>query len=316
MRHVAILAMLVGCLSGFAFGQAPTTLPDAAAVTTQPTKVDESYQARVIKVVGRATYSLSDDQGARTWQPAKVGDQLPAGTQVRTSLRSKLVLAFGEDSVVVVQQLTLSSIDQFHRSADTKVVRLGLGHGLIRAGVAETTLRSDMTIETPTATLSKKGTMDFGIQYEPSTGRFRVFLDQDGMIEALNKLTDESRTVLPGQYVTQAMHRWIDTASMDRWIPVVDTFGMTDAEEIFNRLQGTGLGVVEPGGGSTILAFSGRDAGRLAAALAAQRVRQQIPTVRLPITLDGRRIIDRPEGNFGTGSGIVSSPLFKKLRRR
>ncbi len=323
MRRAAFSVILVGLLASTVAGQSAATRPaeatpgtrpaEADRAASQPTTFDEAFQARIIKVVGRATYCLVDDAGvAGPWQPARPGDLLPAGTRVRTRLRSKLVLAFGEDAVVVVQALTLASIDQFHRAADSKVVRLGLGHGIVRAGVAETTLRSDMTIETPAATLSKRGTMDFGIQYEPSSQRFRVFLDREGLIQILNKMTEQSRTVRPGQYVTQAMQRWIDTASDDRWVPVVDTVGMTDAEAIFNTLQNTGLGVVEPGGGSTILTFSGRDIGELASALNAQRARGQAgPTVPA-----GNGIINRPEGNFGTGSGLGSGGFFKKRRAR
>ena len=52
---------------------------------------------------------------------------------------------------------------EFEITADAKVLRMGLGHGAVRGGVAETTLRSDLSIETPTATLSKRGTIGFRI---------------------------------------------------------------------------------------------------------------------------------------------------------
>ncbi|HSW46314.1 MAG TPA: FecR domain-containing protein [Phycisphaerae bacterium] len=285
------------------WGRPATTQPTAAAPSTQPASRGDPMQARIIQVSGRVQHATVDAAGnIGEWRDAKVGDELPAGTRVRTRLRSNVVLAFGDDSVVMIDRATLASIDQFHRSADTKVVRLGLGHGAIRAGVAETTLRSDMTIETPTATLSKKGTIDFGIEYEPSSGRFRVFLAREGLVEALNKLTQERRNVLTGQYVTQAMIRWITTATFDRHVALADLFGMTGSEKWFNALNGSGLGAVDPGGGMGISSLgSGAGQGQVGGGFG-QNFSRSLPTVTGPT---GPQAIDRPEGNFGTGGAIV-----------
>ncbi|MHC4443658.1 MAG: FecR domain-containing protein [Planctomycetota bacterium] len=288
-----------------AFGITPVLAQNPP--TTQPQKVDEQFQARIIKVVGKVSYSIADQNRVPgKWQPAKAGDLLPAGTRIRTRLRSKVVMTFGDDSVVLIDRATLASIDQFHRTADTKKIRLGLGHGTIRAGVAETTLRSDMTIDTPTATLSKKGTIGFSMRYEKITGRFTIALETQGLINALNKITNRSQSISPGQYVTQAMTRWIETASFDRFVPVVDTFSMTKAEKLFNMVQESGLGVLEPGGGNNVMTLNGRNAGRLFAMLAEQRRNRLI---RDQIKPDGTRIFNRPEGNFGTGSGLLPSLL-------
>lgn len=312
-RITSILTLLVLGLAGVAIAQAPATQPatEVPPAATQPADVDEVYEARVIQVVNRADYQLVDEQGEPgEWQPAKVNDLLPQGTRVRTLLRSRLTLAFGPDVVTVIEPMTIASIDQFYRAGDTKRVRISMGHGSIRAGAAETTLRSDMTIDTPTATLSKRGTMDFGIQYFPPTehgspGRFRIYLAREGLVEALNKMTDESRAILPGQYITQAMRRWIDTLSEDRWVPVVDTWAMTDAEALFNMLNDSGLSVVEPGGGSEIYKLAGRDVGKLAALINAQRTgfRPIVPSISPP----GQTVFVRPEGNFGTGAGANSA---------
>jgi hypothetical protein len=236
---------------------------------------------------------------------------LPAGSVVRTQLRSKAVLAFGEDSVVVIEPATLANIDQFHRSGDTKKIELGLGHGTLRAGVQETTLRSDMTIETPSATLSKRGTMDFGISYEPSTNRFRIFLAKEGLVEAIHRTSGESRLVRPGQYVTQAMVAWIDTLTHDRWVPVVDTTGLTDAEQIFQTVQSSGLATVQPGDGANRFTIGSRDLAGLAGRTGGTGV-SGTPSIP-PSPTPGGGAIPRPEGNFGTGSGTLSV-LFKSAR--
>jgi len=151
------------------------------------------------------------------------------------------------------------------------------------------------------------------MQYEPVTGRFRISLAKEGLVEALNKITNRSRSVSPGQYVTQAMIRWIETASFDRFVPVVDTFGMTDAEKLFNMVQESGLGVLEPGGGTNIQTLSGRDAGKLFAILAEQR-RDRMRIQTQAQGLIGEGIFNRPEGNFGTGSGLLPSLLNARRR--
>ncbi len=287
--------------------QAQAPAPQPAPAATRPANIDEPFQARVVLVSGSVSYSLP---GA-AWQPAKVGDQLPAGTKIRTQIRSRVGLAFGDDAVVVVERATLASIEQFHRTADTKRVALGLGHGTIRASTAETTLRSDMTIQTPTATLSKRGTHNFGISYEPSTQHFRIWIYGQGLVEALNELSMESQFLTAGQYVTQAMIQWILTNTLDRWVKVVDAYGLDDAEKLFNAINESGIGVVEPGEGANIYAMNGRDAGQLAAALAAQQGLIPLILINQPPTLG---VVTRGEGNFGTGLG-GSSSLFKSARR-
>lgn len=296
------LTIVLSVLMGSAlYAQAPSTAPAAGGAATQP--ATEPMSARVIQLAGAASYALANPDGnTSTWNPLKVGDVLPAGARVRTQLRARVVLAFGDDTVVVIERATLASIDQFHRSADTKRVRLGLGHGTIRAGVAETTLRSDMTIETPTATLSKRGTMDFGISYEPSNRRFRIFLDKDGLVEAMKHTTNESRFVRPGQYVTEAMERWINSLSNERWIPVVDTYGLTDAETVFNRLNNSGLATLNPGAGGNILTISSRDF----AGVVNGNQGPALNTTPLVTPSNGSGPIARPEGNFGTGGGALS----------
>jgi hypothetical protein len=313
MKQMTIL-VLAALTSVGAFAQTPATRPAIGAAVTQPA-IDQPFEAKVVEVSGKVSWATTAESGAAgEWHAAQPGDLLPAGTQIRTQIRSKVVLMFGDDTVVLVERATLASIDQFHRSGDTKRIQLGLGHGAIRAGVAETTLRSDMTIETPTATLSKRGTMDFGISYEPISGRFRIYLAQEGLVEALNKLTRQSRLVRPGEYVTQAMIQWIQTATMDRWVPIVDVYGTTDAEQMFEAMMGSGLAVVDPGGGNQIFSLTGHDASQFAASL---QQRQQTLSTVLPATLlirpTGSNVIPRPEGNFGTGLGAGS--LTVKPRR-
>lgn len=310
-----ITAALVASLTaGAGWAQVAETRPANEPVDTQPA-IDDVYEAVVLSVSGRVSYALVDEEGVPgAWQPAQAGDRLPQGTQIRTMLRSRVTLALGDDTIVLIERATLASIDEFFRTADTKNIRLGLGHGAIRAGVAETTLRSDMVIATPTATLSKRGTMGFRIEYERVTGRFRVSLDRDGLVEAMNLRTGRALTIGPGQYVTEAMMRWIETAKFDRFVPVVDVFGMTDAEARFNAMTASGLATVEPGGGAMTNVLTGRNADRFFADLARQRrdPGRLRPTGQLVTPPDG--VINRPEGNFGTG-GVTPRDLPRRRQR-
>jgi hypothetical protein len=229
----------------------------ATAPAMQPLDKPSASTARVLRATaGRVSYSTTAADGTPgPWQDAKAGDLLPPGTRIRTRTRAHLLLQFGDDTIIAIERATLASIDQFLRGDVEEQIQLGLGHGAVRGGVAETTLRSNLTIETPTATLSKKGTIDFRISYEPSFHQFKISLAEEGLVEALNKISMESRRVYPGQYVTQEMVRWVDTATFDRFVPVVNLIGQTSLEKLFNALNDSGLAVVDPGGGAEIWAI-------------------------------------------------------------
>ncbi len=302
--HRLVLALLLGAAPALAqeVTITPTTLP-ASTPATQPAA--SGLSAVVVLVAGHASVAMPGADGkAGEWRDAKVGDTLPPGTQIRTRTRSKLGLRFGDDTAVVIENATKASIDQFARAGDTQEVKLGLGYGAIRAGVAETTLRSDFAIQTPTATLSKRGTWDFRLEYEAVTGRFRASLAEEGLIEMFNQHNQQSMSVGPGQYLTQAMLQWFNTNAYDRWIPIIDWIGVDANEENFHALISTGITVVEPGGGYPTRTLSGASSDAFMGRLAALRAAQQGGSNRPPSMIGGGlRIINRGEGNFGTGSG-------------
>lgn len=302
LRHVATgLLLSAAAASAQNVTVTPTTQP-APAVSTRPAG---GVSALVVQVAGHASYALVGADGKPgEWREAKVGDTLPPGTQIRTRTRSKLGLRFGDDTAVLIENATKASIDQFARSGDGQQIQLGLGYGAIRAGVGETTVRSDFTIQTPTATLSKRGTWDFRIEYEAVTGRFRASLAEEGLIELFNQRNQQSMSVGPGQYLTQAMIQWFNTNAYDRWIPIIDWVGVDANEEVFHALISSGITVVEPGGGYPIRTLSGRSSDAFMGRIAGLRALQQGgPTIPPSVIGGGPRIINRGEGNFGTGSG-------------
>lgn len=296
----AIAALLAAALAPVAqpAGQPAATAPsDAAVASTQPAGAVEAMQAKAVKVVGRVMYAMAGPDGLPgEFEMVKQGDTLPAGAIIQTRLRSKVMLAFGDDTVVLIDRVTMASIDQFHRTGNTKKIHLGLGHGLIRAAAMETTLRSDMTISSPVATLSKRGTMDFGMRYEPGTGRYVVFLNEEGLVELFDRLRGAQRTIEPGQYVTQALLSWIETMTLNRYIPITDAWGQTAAERHWNAYFGSaGIGVVEPGAGFNNFLANYNAAHQVGASGV------QLVTPISPIVPASPPRIVRPEGNFGTG---------------
>jgi hypothetical protein len=294
----------------FAFGgtlAAQTTRPaETAPAATQPAiqsatqpaaqAAMQGATALVADVQGHATYSVLQPDGTYgPRQPVKKGDRLAAGTKIQTRYRSFVVLTFGSDTVAKIDPLTEANVDQFLKSPEAQNVVLGLGHGMVRAGSVAPTLRSEMAIVTPTATLTKRGTFEFGLRYEAGTGRYYAYLTEEGLISVLNVRAGVRRTVEPGQYVTQAMIRWVETAVFDRWVPVEDLFGLTPNEVAFNSQLNTGRDVAWPGGGSMSDQFAGRNAPQAAGSFTQRGI---VP----PVIIPPRQIqgaIGRPEGNFG-----------------
>jgi hypothetical protein len=219
----------------------------ARGQTTQPV---EQLTAHVASVAGNVFWAPAGTSptDAKAWTSVKVGDEYAAGTQIKTSLRSSVVLTFGDDTVVKVERMTLASIDQFYQSATTKTTRLGLGYGAVRAGVAEGKLRSDLTIDSPVATLSKRGTQGIYFYQEPRSGRYRVSLARAGELEVLKQISRQRRTVRKGEAATNQMLGFIAQARLDRNF---NFFGakLVGAELQFHLRYANGLSVLEPGAG-------------------------------------------------------------------
>jgi len=261
---------------------------------TQPAE-RQQITARVLEVRGDARHAALE---SNDWQPCRVDDEYPEQTVILTGVRSSVKLQIGSDdtyTVVVVDPASRTIISEARRSADTKRVRIGVGYGQVRAGVIEGGLKSDFAVDCPVATLSKRGTWNFGLFYERASDRFEIFLLDQGLIEALNKVTRERRELLPQQAVTEAMRRWADEVQIRRTVSVVDILGQSDIEVAFNRLQQSGLRVLDPQGGQAVLIdLSSRTARDLFADLVRQALLYAPPPGRPPV---------RPEGYFGTGRG-------------
>jgi hypothetical protein len=183
----------------------------------------------------------------------------------------------------------------------------------MRAGVAEGGLKSDFTVDSPVATLSKRGTWNFGLFYERSTDRFEVFLLDQGLVDAFSKVTGQHRAVLPREVVAQTMRRWMDESQLRRNVAIVDLLGQGDVTIAFNTLSQSGLRVLDPEGGQAVLVDLASNVSRdqfaalVRRSLPGSTVRPVTPT---PTPTPQPGPITRPEGFFGTGRGDALIPVL------
>jgi len=244
------LALLVLCAAAVAAAadDAPQSAP-----ATQPSE-RQPLTARVLEVHGDVQAAAL---GTADWKACTVDAEFPEATKFRTGLGGSLKLEIGRGepyTAVVIEPVSLVALSEAWRSPTVQRVRMGVGYGQVRAGVAEGGRHSDFTVESPVVTLAKRGTWDFGMSYERGTERFEVFLLERGLVDAMNELTGERRQLLPGEAVTQAMRRWADEAGIRRSVPIADLLGQDDIRVAFNERDLSGLGVVEPGQGQAKLA--------------------------------------------------------------
>jgi hypothetical protein len=256
-------------------------------------------RARVIDVVG-------DVQAARVetddWKPVKLDDELDEFTKIRTGLFSSVKLQVGEEepyTAVLLESVSQMFISEARLTPEAKRVRLGLSYGAIRAGVAEAGVKSEMTVDSPVATLSKKGTWNFGMFYERGTDRFQVWLLDRGLVDAISKINAARATVKPRERVTHAMRLFLDQAQLDRNVPIADVLGQSDIEVAFNKLQNEGLGVLGPGEGRAVLINLNNSTARSSFADLVDRSLTNLP----PVVAPPRGPVIRAEGFFGTGRG-------------
>jgi len=292
-------AALLAAIAAICIAQTTPPARPVAAPATAPAG-QTGLKVKVIEMAGDVKWSPLD---SKDWKPVKVGDEFPEQTQILTGLRSSAKLQIGDEepyTVMLIDSVGRTIISEANKTADTKKVRVGVAYGRVTAGVAEGGLKSDFTVDSPVATLSKRGTWGFSLMYERGTDAFEIGLADRGLVEALNQITGERRTVQPKEAVTQAMRRWLDQARLVKNVAIVDVMGQSDVDVAFNRLQQDGLGVLNPGSGrGAVLDLSNVGA----AGDFANLVERSLSNVPQVFDNQNRNPIERPEGFFGTGRG-------------
>jgi len=290
----ALLASPLGRAQEQAAGDASTQDQPAAAAQEEGR---QPIMARVIELHGDVKHAPLDSQDYKACQ---IDDEYPELTKIITGVRSSIKLQIGDEepyTCMLIEAVGKTILSEAYKTGDTKRVRVGVGYGRIRAGVAEGGLKSDFTVDSPVATLSKRGTWGFTMFYERDTDRFEIGLTDRGLVEAINKLTGQRRTVNPKEAVTQAMRMWLDQAHFDRNVPVPDFLGQGDLEVAFNRLKQDGLGVLHSGQGEAVLLNLSNETARRHFA---DTLRRTLPPGHLGQIGPGRL---RAEGFFGSGRG-------------
>lgn len=280
-----------------------TATQPVVQATTQTAAAETAIRVRVVSLYGDVTHKTSADAKP---QKCKADDEYFAPTTIQTGLYSSVKLRFGDEepeTLVTIEAGSTVDLAQASIVKGTKTTRIGLGYGKVRAGVAEGGIQSDFTVETPNATLSKRGTWNYGIEYERGTGRYRAFVLDRGLVSVVNKSNNVRREVAVGQTVTDAMRLWNDESQIQRNVPVPDVLGQEDIQVAFNRRNNSGLGLLQPGEGqrpvfdftqrtdSGGFSFFNRRTSDLPVFTPAPQIQRNFPAIR------------RPEGDFGTGRG-------------
>ena len=230
--------------------EAPTPSLVDGQVEVKPVDVVE---AEVIEVAGRVDWAVAgvDVLATEGWSPVSVGDRLPAGSQIRTGLRSHVNLQFGDTTLVSVRTATHASIDEFYKSVEAETVRIGLAYGSVRGGSTEGEIRSDVVVDSPAATLAKRGTDGWQMQVEPASGRFKISLARHGLVEAIRKQRvsgRNTRNVRPGEYATESdiANLWVKQDIFDRNVKFYETNAVSTADAEFATANTRGFTVVAP----------------------------------------------------------------------
>ncbi len=216
---VCSAAMLLGAET---FAAAQTTQPASSVPATQP------MAATVDSVTG--SVQARPAAGGK-FAPVNKGDTLAPGTLITTGPRSQAVVTFGDNSVVVVEQLSAMTIDEVYRQArgdtPTVVTRLKLRNGSLRAGVERGRTQSDFQVSTPVATLSVRGTRPIRAYYDAGAGQLWFFLAREGRLTGAVAGGGRTVDVLPGQGTNQSLTLPVLMAIFDWHVQMGDPYGQT-----------------------------------------------------------------------------------------
>ncbi len=310
MARNTLLAMAVSFLLAPALvvGQPKTQKPAATQPDAKDKIVFEVVEIQGNVVVGPVGLKITEPG----WTALKLRDRLGAGDVVWAQLRGKVKLAAlpaKPPTVMMMETGTVLSIEEAAVVNGVAKVRLALGYGAIRAGVAEGQVRSDMEITCPVATLSKKGTDIFRFEY--ADGRFNMSLSPlgRGMLQALQFRSGRSgrlggirsRFVTPGQFVTHRMGQAIDNVKFDRGTNINDVFGLVGNDKLFTLMNNHGFGFLLPQGGN-MLTFFGPSGQGMFGLPGSQTPGQRFPRRK-------RQQMIQNDGNFGIGQGPLPSIL-------
>jgi hypothetical protein len=152
-----ILALGVACSglpASVALAQAPSAPAAAPVPSTKP------LTAVFIDVSGKVQWRAKDGD---PWQDAKLKDEVAAGVEIRTGLRSRSALRVGQNATVLIDAGTLPAVMQ---EGSTLRTTCAVKHGRADFKVDEVGMTNDFRVVTPSTTLAVRGT-GFGVSSGP-----------------------------------------------------------------------------------------------------------------------------------------------------
>ena len=218
------------------------TLPVLAQTpATQPTSAPAKPLKAVVKETsGPAQRLVAQAQGDPKWEPLKVGDELGEEEIIRTGFGSKVVLAFQDNSTVVIDRATKMGIGQFRKSGPVTRTAVNLKYGSLEATVDRTRGPNDFTVTTPVATAAVRGsgarigsTGDFGFRIRSQHGEWRIGMGSS------------QRTVTGREGTNQQLARWAEVMNERTSVQLGDVSGGLSRRELNNLLnQDSGRGAI------------------------------------------------------------------------
>lgn len=193
-------------------------------------------QVTVQEVTGTAHRLAGGDPPK--WEPINAGQKLDENTVIRTGFRTRVVLAFADNSVVVVERATKMGIGEFRKDGKATRTRLGLKYGSMRATVHKAAGPNDFTVATPVATLAVTGTSgmiglcgDAGLALHGTSGTWNVAAG------------NRQRNVAAGERTNGRLTPSIQIAQNNRDTRMVAVTGLSNSERKRLLNNGGGRGI-------------------------------------------------------------------------
>jgi hypothetical protein len=141
--------------------QAPASASDATVAAGDAAAAPLS--AKVIDVDGKVQWRPGPEAA---WQPANVNDEIPAGSEVRTGLRSHAALRIGANATALIDAGTVFQLPTVVREGDVLRTTVAVKSGRADFKVDKVGLTNDFKVVTPSTTLAVRGT-EFAVATGP-----------------------------------------------------------------------------------------------------------------------------------------------------
>ncbi|MBC8107630.1 MAG: hypothetical protein H7Z14_13650 [Anaerolineae bacterium] len=153
--------LCAAALSAVLFHSAPAFAVQATQQATQP-----ATQAGIVLPDGPLTITITGIEGnvqTRTspdqkWERAKVGQQFPEGTELRTSMKSAVRFSIGDNQIITLDRLGTVQILRANFENGKFVTDLGMKYGRTRYDIEGAGREYDAKVHSPNSVLAVRGT--------------------------------------------------------------------------------------------------------------------------------------------------------------